>query len=459
MKFIISLIIFLILIGSVQAISDNLFFSIPNNTIQCVDIILPDDMDVLEEGIKGIVGYRIETTIGEWGDLTEQIVWTDENNTAIIPLCFRVSDKKTGECSKPFNITISAPEINKTKTWKGGICVSGQKDVDAAPEGNDTREVLNTKKDIFDIGLKKYVRYGNPGEDVVFSVLLESYADLKIIVSANSSANVYPEREVVSLNKENPKRVVEFRVSGEEGEYVVDITANILNCYEDYCRKSVEGKLIVSEEPERSGFSISIFPDNINVKYLDPVLFELTISNFGEKAEFKTELSTILENDFVSETIEINSGEENTIYFTVTPEEYSALYELKVTVKSGNTTKHATAYLTTNEILSDAEREMEEAKAGADRESKEDIDNSFGRFLDRYRKDVYGKELDSYKDLKTSLKTAKPVAGNLTNQSTFKKEREFNWILVIIPVVIAALVIVFVVLYKRGLLFQKEEFF
>lgn len=446
-----------ILVGSAQAISDNLFFSIPNDTLQCIEVTLPDDMDILEEGISGTAGYKIETTMGRWGDLTEQTVWTNENNTALIPICFRVKGKKPGECSEPFNISINSPEINRTKSWNGGICVSDYRDVDSSPESRgDVADVLNTEKDIFTIGFREPVKIGTPGEDVVFRLLFESYADVKLIVSVESDVGVFPEKEVITLSKTSPKKILDIKASAQSGEHEIIVSANIMNCYEDYCRKTSKAKLIISETiPDSTGFRVRLFPENINVKYLDPVLFELTITNFGETADFETILLTQLESDFDPGTITLEN-EARTIFFSVTPEEYSQSYELKATVRSGNTTKHAIAYLTTNEMLSDVAREMGEAAEPYDREA---IGAPFDDFVESYRENDYGQEIDDYKDLKTVMANAK--SGNATGDDIIiigdpEPEQGFDWLMIIIPIIIAILVIVIIIIYKKGLLSGKE---
>ena len=69
--------------------SGSLYISLPNSSIKCANIILPDD-----GGYYGIGAYEYEITMSPdsyqtWSDLTGQVVVAGENNTVKIPVCFR----------------------------------------------------------------------------------------------------------------------------------------------------------------------------------------------------------------------------------------------------------------------------------------------------------------------------------------------------------------------------------
>jgi len=380
-------------------LGENLYISLPPETVQCIDILLPDSAGVF---VPGLVDYELYSDTN-WGDLTEQVVTTDENNTVKIPLCFSSFGRKEGDCSNTYSLSVSAPSLGAAKTFGGGACVSKFPDVDyAAPEeGESPMDVLNNNADIFAIAFKAPVQYAEPGEEKTFTLLLESYADITLDLSAKG---LTPKLSEVSLSPENSKTSIDFKSAGAEE---VSITAKIRNCEGSFCTKQAKGEVKPSGESP-AGFSVNLFPVDLNVKNLDPVKYELIITNFGEEREFEIEFiySEGMLTSFQDQALSFEG--EKTIEFEITPKEESTLYQFTMFITSSGDTKYASATLTTNELLTDTMREAEHIKQ-ENPEASEFVEAQLDSWYETYKSKEYGKELGDYTELKNNLESVKPA--------------------------------------------------
>ncbi len=461
-KLIIPLLLLLLLpLPSTALQQQSLYLSLKNDTTKCVDIVLPDDLGVLEAGIRGTKEYMLSTTAGDWADLTLQIVRTDENNTVLIPICFSTIGKVQGECSEDFSINIASAEINKSKTWQGGVCVSRFEDIDtgAKPPSQTVQEALNEKKDFFAITFKKDTIYAKPGERVQFTLLFNSYADIETDIRIDSFAQLEPRFVTLKTDRSNPRREINITAAGMGmNEYVLDVTAKIKYCLGSYCEKKTSGKLITAESvPETSGFTVRLFPENINIKYLDPVLYELVIKNADKTADYGAALSVPagMETDFKPKTISLKPDEEISLFFTVMPKEVSRVYEIKATVKSGNATKQAVSYLSTNEVLTDAMREFETTVFNDS--GKANAELALNRFMDEYKKSGYGNDIGSYTAYRATVNASRAavVPAKPPNQTgAYQPVRQVDITFFIVVAVIAAGAVFAVYFFLRH---RKEE--
>ncbi|RLI97594.1 MAG: hypothetical protein DRO99_02835, partial [Candidatus Aenigmatarchaeota archaeon] len=265
--------------------SGALYMSIPNSSIRCANIVLPDDADYFG---RGTVDYVIEMTPDPqetWSDLSYQRVTTDENNTAVIPVCFSSIGKRLGNCSKPFTIRITAPAIGLDKTWEGGVCASSVPDTDTGtvPGGVDTPMEGLDDVDLFSVGLLERKKYNTKGAETAFTLQVESYAESTLDISATSdSLSITPSSTQVTTGPDDSYHEIEFTTApmNTEGTYGFTITATARDCGSSaMCSKGVNGYLVISDQvPDLEGFLVSVFPENINVKNLNPVKYRITIT-------------------------------------------------------------------------------------------------------------------------------------------------------------------------------------
>ena len=455
-----------LLIQSVQGyrLTDNLYFAMTNDSIRCIDLILPDD-----SGSLGMGEYEyVITCTSNWSDLTEQVVRTDENNTARIPICFSGFGRSDGDCSPPFRIGISSMVLGIDREWNGGVCISRFPDVDVSDEEpeneDDVREILNDNVDLFDVGFPTDMLYADPGEPVVFRLMVQSYASLTIDLEIADGIGASPSEETVTTSPERPYDTVYFTVTApsRQGEHMFEVVATIRNCNGgSFCSKKASGTVVVGEDSPEEGFSVSVFPKSINVKKTDPVSYALTIHNYGESKVFSTEISISPETDSDFPGGEVIAFDDETVVvnFTVTPGGVSSFYEIEVSVEHGGIVRKADAFLSTNEMLTDSMREGDYVKS-LDPELSDEVDSSLDSWYDQYRTEDYGDGLDDYGSLNDKLDELRNQAGS-PRQDTYvpddepqdqeEETRGFDIMWLVIPVItVAAVVLLFIFFRKSG---------
>lgn len=452
---------------AVYTLSDNLYLSIPNGTVECIKIYLPDDLGVSPpEKIDYMVTME-PSPLYTWGDVSEEIHAADANNTVKTRVCFTSAiNKEVGECGSPFTLKISAPDRPDlpNRTVKGGVCISEYRDIEttSVAPGQNTSDVINTGKDVFDMALDKRVRYAEPGNTTVFKLKAQSYADLVLQVSVDG-VTASPDTFTLTTTESGTVQEQDITITApqEKGEHAFTVNARMQGCTGQYCEKEVTGKLMVSDEaPEETGWTVSLFPNNINVKNLEPVEFEATVENKGQRATFYAEVLSAAGTDFTPANLDIPQEGTRSVKFKVTPKEVSTTYEVAVKVTAGGLTKTKSSFLSVNEILTDSIRESEEVKSQNPGEA-ENVDDSLDSFIDSYRTSDYGEEMGEYGSLKDTLNSArqKTRTGGQVNQTqptlppaTIGGPEEpagFDWTIVIIGIAAAAVIGVALFLYRK----------
>ncbi len=420
------------------------------------------------------------TCSSNWSDLTEQIVRTDENNTVKIPICFSGFGKEIGECSPPFTIGVSSAALGIENEWDGGVCISRYPDFDISDEEaeseEDVRKILDGNADLFDVGFSFERTYSEPGESVVYSLLVESYASLTIDLSVkNTNLDITPTTETVRTSSSDPYHTVYITIQtpDQEGEYNFDVEASARRCEGGFCRKTTTGTLVVNESLPETGFSVYLFPKNINVKELKPVLYTFTIQNHGKAKIFSTriDIKPVTTTDFEwRDDVIVFEDSEKTINFTVTPKEVSSLYEIGVTVVYEGLEKKASASLSTNEMLTDAIRDADSIK-DLDPDLAGDVDSSLDDWYNKYKTSDYGDGLGDYKTLKDTLsdlrnQTGKAPSGQepytpepVTDGEDQEEGMGWLWIVPVIIIIVIAVILLIVFFKKSEKTETEEEYF
>ena len=458
--------LFFVQSGYAYRLTDNIYFAMTNDTIRCIDLILPDDSGFMG---KGEYEYMITCT-SNWSDLTEQIVRTDENNTVKIPICFSGFGRKNGECSPPFTIGIASLTLGIEKEWNGGVCISRYPDFDIADEEaedeDDVREIISGNVDLFDMGFSVERFYSEPGRTIVYSLLIESYAYLTIDLNVkNTGISATPMSETVQTSPADPYHTIYFtvQVPNNRGEYELEVEGRIRDCEGSFCAKKARGTIVVNETLPENGFSTYLFPKSINVKSLKPVLYTLTIQNHGKAKIFSTriDISPVTETDFEwRDDVIVFENSTQSINFTVTPEQVSTLYEIEVTVSYQGLEKEATASLSTNEMLTNAVSWAEYLK-GLNSSLSNDVDSALDDWYNTYKSSNYGEDLDSYATLKDTFAglgnqtsySSPETNGDYTPPGEETEGGETEWLWTVIPIVVIVIVVVAIIY----MFFRKSE--
>ena len=405
---------FLIFVNSVTAyneitVGENMLITIPKDDFIYINVLIPDDLGVTE---LGEYEYVIESTAGSsWDDLSEQSVTTDIFQPALIPIEFNSLNKDEGDCSGPFYIRLSSLALGKSRSWSGEVCVSGYADIDA-PSGTvpEEEESNNDNMDMFDADFIPEEKTAKPGEDVTYTLSIKSHAELEFDITLGNEVTMSADRDFVFTDSDNPRKDITVTVTAPNQTGNHDFTALIeADCGEQFCTRTITGRLIVSDtDVPEDFFTVSIFPDGLNVRDLEPMDFQLTIHNPGQEKTFDLELK--LPSSFTSEfedtSITVAAGEDRNISFTADPFEDFNFELVKMYVSYGNRRRMAVAQVSKDEMLTDTRRQAEELLARADEETASEINAAMDDWEESYSESSYGNEFGEYGKIKDRLKAA-----------------------------------------------------
>jgi hypothetical protein len=450
--------VMVLLSGSAQALrlTDGLYFTVPPNGTQEVYFILPDDVGT---GL-GKADYFI-TTATNWSvDLTEQLISTEENNTAIIPIKFYSAGRKEGECSN-YTVSISAPSLQITRKWSGGVCLSKYMDVDISKKGGDAKDVLNNNVDLFSVGFGTYAKNSRPGGTVPIEILVQSQASLTIDITLQSQASLDRRSFAVQTSQGSQRKSITVNASASStGDYEITVTAKARNCSLSSCTKQSSMRLVVSENEPQEGFAISLFPENLAVKSLEPVQYAFTLqNNYGEERIFAVniEKSLDLDSSFILDYVTVPGLSEKSVDFNVTPRNQTGFYEIKVVASSKSVERMASAYLSVNEMVSDAYRNADDVKANASASTKAAVDKAVNKWYSSYSRSD-GSNTTGFASLQEALDAARKQnqsgtvpeepSGNNSGVPDSQKPAP-NYLIYLLPAALGGAVLIILLLLRK----------
>ena len=358
----------ILLSGNASALQqDNIQIYMKPDTVKSFELVLPDDLGVLP---NGKVEYRLlmEPFAGTWSDLTERRHFSDENNTVIDAVRFSSAGRQVGECGAPFTLTITA--VGKSipvRTITGRACASSLDDIDSQSVRNDSAKGGGSDSNIFDLSLEKKVIYAASGQSVQISVTIQSYFNVAVDLSVEGMTGE-PKRRLVEFDSASRIRKASFTLTPYgEAEQNFTITGTLRGCSGSFCSEKVQGKMVISKAvQEESGFSVSLLPANLNIEKPGTVEYTIRLQSKGEgrKISLRLEVPEGVETVFPPQTVEVAADSEKTLAFSATPKKTTQLYSITVVASytpagQKEITKKATAYLSTNELFTDAMREIE----------------------------------------------------------------------------------------------------
>ena len=395
-------------VGSAQALrlTDGLYFTVAPNSTSEVYFILPDDVG---EGLGGKADYYVMTTT-TWPDmdLHESTISTEENNTVITPIRFGSRDNKVGNCST-YTITISAPSIQLSKKWSGGVCLSTYMDADVSAKGGDPASVLNSNVDLFSAAFTTNSKNARPSALVPIEIQVQSQATLTIDVTLQSQATLYTKSFVAQTGPASQRVSLMVNASAAApGSYEITMTARARNCTLSSCTRQSSMVLVVSETAQ-DGFAISLVPESLSIKDPAPVEFTFTLqNNYKEERIFSVNLEKPIDLDstFISDYITLPALSEKAVEFTVTPRNQTGFYDMRIVAVSKSVEKYASAYLSVNEMASDVYRNADDAKDNASSATKASVDKAVKSWYSSYSKSD-GSNTSGFLSLQEALDAAK----------------------------------------------------
>jgi hypothetical protein len=409
--------------AALYGVRDGQYISVRPGGIVTVIVDLP--MDAGMEAGEGFV-YSLEMVPDPnmtWSDFSYQSFRkVEDNNTASIAINFDTSGKKVGDCSSPYTLTLVVERMPKRveRVWSGGVCVSEWEDVDYVTEGigdqpNDVMNTLNDHTDTFDMQLNPKTISATPGEIKEFTLNVGGSEPMDIQVSVSEGTiPIEPLGAAVSTSEEEPHQTITFslRAPQEEGEYTFSIEGETGGCGGSYCSKTVTGRIEVSETPEEeTGFSVTMFPENIDSRNLKPVTLRYTVkNNLDEDREFDISLDIEpigARHTFEEESIEVGPKAMETSSFIFTPAEERKMYRVTVTATSGEEELSFTSFISTDEMVSDLLRERDDIWSDLSQADQTELGSQIMDWRGDYKTADYEENMDGYSSLKETIDAAR----------------------------------------------------
>jgi len=408
-------------------VRDGQYISMRSGGIATIMVDIPMDAGM---GVGEGFVYSLEMVpdpIETWSDFSfQRFMKVLNNNTASIAINFDANEKSIGDCASPYTLTLIVERGNEKveRSWRGGVCLSGWEDVDyvsgdIGDEPQDVMNTLNDHTDVFDMQIEPKIIKAAPGEIKTFNLSVGSSEPISNIQCsvAQGTIPIEPLNAVVSTSEESLYQIVPFslRAPQTEGEYEFSIEGIMKKCDKNHCKKTVTGKIFVSETPEEeTGFSVTVFPENIDSRNLIPVTLRYTVkNNLPEKTEFDISIETDpvgAKTTFEAETLEVGSGTTKTGSFRFTPTEQEKLYKIRITAKSGEERSSFTSVISTDEMISDTEREKAGIWDGLSDSEQINLGNEILEWKGGYKTSDYEENIDGYSSLKDTIDAARTSA-------------------------------------------------
>ncbi|MBN2101616.1 MAG: hypothetical protein JW716_01965 [Candidatus Aenigmarchaeota archaeon] len=475
----------LISIVSVSAIEDNNYFSVSENgTYSCIFLNLPQDLDINRVDEPLVSKILSDREKSPWIDITDNEVLINPGMLTRTPVCFYHEGQREGSYSF-YELNVSSDYLGVNKGVKGGICITKYEDMDESDNASATTNIcdlLNSQADIFDAQFRYPFIEARPGEVIKNSVYVTSYAKIRISFSMETDMDNDLSQWTETADPRSPMNSKSFSIKAPdyEGTYNMILRAEIVGCGLDLCRSTTIGRVKVSENATRTGFVANVVPKNLNIKDASNVSLKLLITNYEEEMDFSISVSSEPGMKMTPETksIIIKQNSFASVDFVAEPTAGSdTLYEISFNVLSENNEEHAaTAYISFGELLTDAKREAEQiindARENGDKETETFVLERLNEWEEERENYDYGEELGSYEDFKKSLDEAKK--GNIPDKNTGvdkplnkttkgndsppPEPAEFNWLIVIIPLIIIIAIVAFFIYKRTQNISEKYEY-
>ncbi|MEM5871414.1 MAG: hypothetical protein QW051_00920 [Candidatus Aenigmatarchaeota archaeon] len=468
LKIFLFLLIVLLLFQSTHALILGEMSSVqPGSGYKCIYVNLPYDLglDTLDETSEMIISVNKQES--PWADITYNKVVINPGMLNKNPICFYYEDTEEGEFSF-YNIQLYSKDLNISKSIFGGFCVSKYEDVDILHINNTTKDVcklLNENADIFDITFDEDVTQAKPGEIISKKVYITSYANLKIKLSiATNLQNDFGE-SIVSTSPNKPTVVKNFKIKApeKEGNFEIIINAQIEGCKIKACKKQKTTTISVNSTKMKKDFSVSVVPQNINLKDARETVFSVNIFSYEDTKDFLIEVSSEPEMEIISNkrTITVEKNEEKTAIFKVIPGNQT-LYKIEFKIKTEKSEKTLTSYLSIGELLTDALRYSEAIENTVTPNLREEIRNARISYEEKYNLSSYEESINEYDDFLNTIDELKKTSEKDSEEEITQEmqpRQELNLMFFAIPIiVIIAILLIFLIFKKTRVSNQSEVY-
>lgn len=295
-----------------------------------------------------------------WVDIHFASLTARPENIITVPLCFSTIGRRVGE-SATIVATVQGPD--GVDTYEYGICVASEGQVNEIAAGGDYPcEDIGKHTDIFTASLDEPEKYVKAGEDVTFTLSIDSTVAATVSIARSSGS-----MQISASNNSGVKvgggikEVKLFMTAPEKaGEYPFSVMVSADGCKIDDCRRQVSGVLHVTEtgkDPQAS-FYLYLTPGTKSVNGVAKADFTLKVHNYGagQKITISAAADEGLQTDFEPYTVFVESGGEKKVPLTVLPKTADKKsYKIKASATGEDGLKRSQeAWLTVSEMVSDA---------------------------------------------------------------------------------------------------------
>jgi LPXTG-motif cell wall-anchored protein len=315
-----------------------------------------------------------------WASIHAASFWASKNNIVIVPVCINAAGRRLRD-EAMLSFTVQAPPAKNT-TFNYGVCVRRNEDIDSVESDLNPCAASTTYTDVFSAALTEREITAKPGEDVRYGLAISSEYPMSLLIDKVSGPSM--KINATKLYMPGSKLVdIDMTAPQAAGEYPFSLKVYVEGCTQDFCQKSVDGKLTVSANTSGQGFSVSFAPEIESVSGANPKVFRLTVRNLEAQQTFKVQVDVGdgLQSDFREAIETIGKNAARTFVMTVVPKSEDAkLHTITASVEDNDGMKKtATAALSVSEVAGDLEDD-------GDPQTIPDADQTGDTNLDRLQK-------------------------------------------------------------------------
>lgn len=435
-----------------QALNDNLYFTVAQNSSACFDVSLPLDLDTLETDY-----YIINVSTDFPMNLKFINTSAAAGNIVKVPLCFISRGMDEGDFAY---YKILSHSGRHARRWSGGVCVSEISDVDYIPGGPSGDEspcdLINGNEDLFYIGFLQPVKWAPTGSELNYTIMVRSMENITLELSAEGLEYRFS-RRIVETSSTGKLETVDLTVGvpAKYGRYPLTVRARMKfkgeYCYLPFCMRETNATLLAGALGGM-GWSATLFPGYISSSSAKPIPYTAVIRNQEEEDVFEAslELPAGFETDWIPRSAVIGRGEYEMFNFTVTPPDEIKTHEITLKVTAGGEEREYKSYLSVRGIEGDVKREWNSLRNNvSDSRLRSEIEQRVSQFLSQQGKGFGLEEYMSIKNLLSSARSGDGVSPPTGDNRTVAPPTEWDPLQIVFILVPIAVILVLILLFFR----------
>ena len=333
-------------------------FAMKAGTEKCVSIRFGEDgggeytLNVVDPGID---------MDRPWVDTHYTSYTASLSNIVSVPICFNTIGRSRGDQAV---ITVSLHTPTGGKVLEYGICVANSESFDEIPGSitGDVCRLMGKNTDIFTASFNEPEKYVAPGEEVDFTLTLDSLLPATLgITKASGEVTLAASKSSVDVGDGPVSVAIKLTAPQTVGDYPFSVMVAAQGCTIDDCRREVKGLLRVQEPEDQpsTGFLVWLTPRTKSVKRGVDTTMQLTVSNYGngQGMTFDVSVPDGVETNFARQTLFVEKGGSKSVTVTlrVTAEDGTSFKVTGLAENAEGKSRSSVATLKVDEMSSDAD--------------------------------------------------------------------------------------------------------